>query len=246
MFEFPFQGAVMKEIQFLVSGFRLNVTVKPIFQSLLNFIFLLGITTTASSSPHGDNIFQRAQPGSDKIKKDSACIFTSKFRPDISVFFAHMKQFDTQKDYGPRFLLVKKNTNKSILLDKSRGMREDHLDPSVFESKDSIVILANISGNHNSYGIAVYETKNDKFNSLGTLNVSKPSGAYTVNPIPDAVVKSNKGRLVIEFHTDLKFDPTEYYNKKWISKLGWVKKRINNQPFVFEYDGKQFKWKKNK
>ena len=172
-----------------------------------------------------------------KKKNGYAAIFACPGRPDLFVIASSVAP-GTQKDYGKRFLLIKETSKGFALLDKSHGQMDSYiLRPTFFTNKNRIIILGD-TGTEYSWGVATYEIKNDRLKDLGGIGVAKPAEDNTINPIPDAILKSSKGRLRVEFHTDL------YFNMG-MSKEGLVK-RVNGRPIVFEYDGKKFQLEKSK
>lgn len=174
-----------------------------------------------------------------KYKKENgyAAIFACPGRPDLFIMVSNSVP-GTEKDYGKRFLLIKKTAKGFTLLDKSHGQMDSYiLQPTFFTSKDRVIILGD-TGTEYSWGVATYEIKNDRLKDLVGIGVAKPAEDNTINPIPDAVLKSSKGRLRVEFHTDL------YFNTG-MSKEGLVK-RVKGRPIVFEHDGKKFQLKKSK
>jgi hypothetical protein len=137
-----------------------------------------------------------------------------------------------QKNYGKRFFLIKEGNQGFSLLSKSHGMMDSYiLRPTFFTSNNRTIILGN-TGAEYSWGVVAFEVVNDKLKDLGTIDVAKPSEEDTVNPIPDAMLKLSGGKLIVEFHTDLVFDPGGYNDR--------LVKGVNNQPIIFQYDGKNF------
>ena len=172
-----------------------------------------------------------------KKKNGYAAIFACPGRADLFVIVSRIAP-GTEKDFGKRFLLIKKTAKGFTLLDKSKGMMDSYiLEPTFFTSKNKIVILGE-TGAEYSWGVVAYEIQKNKLKDLGTINVAKPTEESTDNPIPDAVLKLSGNKLRVEFHTDLVFDPGGRKDR--------LVKRVNGRPFVFEYNGKEFQFKKGK
>ena len=172
-----------------------------------------------------------------KKKNGHASIFACPGRPDLFVIVSSVAP-GTPKDFGKRFLLIKKTAKGFTLLDKSHGQMDSYiLRPTFFTAKNKIIILGD-TGTEYSWGVATYEIKNDRLKDLGGIGVAKPTEETTINPIPDAVLKLSGNTLRVEFHTDLVFDPGGAKDRQV--------KREKGRPIVFEYDGKEFQLKKSK
>ena len=137
-----------------------------------------------------------------------------------------------QENYGKRFFLIKEGNQGFSLLSKSHGMMDSYiLRPTFFTANNRTIILGD-TGTEYSWGVVAFEVVNDKLKDLGTIDAAKPAEEDTVNPIPDAQLKLSGGKLIVEFHTDLIFDPGGYNDR--------LVKRVDSQPIRFEYDGKKF------
>lgn len=163
-------------------------------------------------------------------EKSYAAIYSCPGRADL--FVAVSAPINTQENYGARFLLIKKGKKGLSLLSKTHGMMDSYiLEPTFFTADNRTIILGD-TGAEYSWGVVAFEIVSDKLKDLGTIDVAKPTEEDTVNPMPDAQLKLSSGKLIVEFHTDLVFDPGGHNDR--------LVKRANNQPLSFEYDGKSF------
>ena len=225
-------------------------------------LFQLSLDFSGSVSFGGELIFMRVQPTLIKVKanenlhwdydnritrkkaeaiynyihqkfnaeKSYAAIYSCPGRADL--FIAVSAPINNQDNYGDRFLLIKESEQGLSLLSKTRGMMDSYfLRPTFLTANNRTVILGD-TGAEYSWGVVAFEIVNDKFKDLGIIDVAKPTEEDTVNPIPDAKLKLSSGKLIVEFHTDLIFDPGGYNDR--------LVKRVDNQPISFEYDGKKF------
>jgi hypothetical protein len=229
---------------------------------LYMILFQLSLDFSGSVSFGGELIFKRFQPTMIEVKVDEnlhwdydnkiarqkaetiynyihqkhnaeksyAAIYSCPGRADLFVTVSAL--INTQENYGKRFFLIKEGEQGFSLLSKTHGMMDSYiLRPTFFTANNRTIILGD-TGTEYSWGVVAFEIVNDKLKDLGTINVAKPTEEDTVNPIPDAQLKLSSGKLIVEFHTDLVFDPGGYNDR--------LVKRVNNQPINFEYDGKKF------
>ena len=163
-------------------------------------------------------------------EKSYAAIYSCPGRADL--FVTMSAPINSQENYGDRFLLIKEAEQGFSLLSITRGMMDSYfLRPTFFTANNRIIILGD-TGAEYSWGVVAFEIVNDKLKDLDTLNVAKPTEEDTVNPIPDARLKLSSGKLIVEFHIDLIFDPGGYNDR--------LVKRVDGQPISFEYNGEKF------
>jgi len=163
-------------------------------------------------------------------EKSYAAIYSCPDRANLFVIVSGM--ISTQENYGKRFFLIKEGEQGFSLLSNTHGMMDSYILRPIFFSANNRTIILGDTGAEYSWGVVTFEIVNDKLKDLGTIDVAKPTEEDTVNPIPDALLKLCSGKLLVEFHTDLVFDPGGYNDR--------LVKRVNNQPISFEYDGKKF------
>ena len=225
-------------------------------------LFQLSLELSGSVSFGGELIFKRFQPTMIEVKVDKnlhwdydnkiapqkaktiydyihqkynaeksyAAIYSCPGRADL--FVAVSAPINIRENYGDRFLLIKEGKQGFSLLSKTHGMMDSYfLRPTFFTANNRTIILGD-TGAEYSWGVVVFEIVNDKLKDLDTINVAKPTEEDTVNPIPDARLKLSSGKLIVEFHTDLVFDPGGYNDR--------LVKRVDGQPISFEYNGKKF------
>ena len=165
-----------------------------------------------------------------KSEKGYAALYACPQREDLFVAVASLIYMP--KNYGKRFFLIKEGIQGFDLLSKSDGMMDSYiLRPTFFTTNNRIIILGE-TGAEYSWGVVAYEIFNETLKDLGTIYVAKPTEETTDNPIPDAQVKLSGGSLIVEFHTDLIFDPGGHNDR--------LVKRVNDQPIVFAHDGRDF------
>lgn len=163
-------------------------------------------------------------------EKRYAAIYSCPGRADL--FVTVSAPINTEENYGDRFFLIKEGDQGFSLLSKTHGMMDSYfLRPTFFTATNRTIILGE-TGAEYSWGVVAFEIVNDKLKDLGTIYVAKPTEEDTVNPIPDAQLKLSSGKLIVEFHTDLVFEPGGHNDR--------LVKRVNNEPISFEYDGKKF------
>jgi hypothetical protein len=229
---------------------------------LYMILYQLSLDFSGSVSFGGELIFKRSQPTMIEVKvgknlhwdydnkiarqkaeaiynyihqkynaeKSYAAIYSCPGRADLFVTVSSL--INTQENYGKRFFLIKEGEQGFSLLSKTGGMMDSYiLEPTFFTANNRIIILAD-TGAEYSWGVVAFEILNDKLKDLGTINVAKPTEEDTTNPIPDAQLKLSSGKLTVEFHTDLVFDPGGYNDR--------LVKRVNYQPINFAYNGKKF------
>ena len=163
-------------------------------------------------------------------EKSYAAIYSCPGRADLFVVVS--APINTQDNYGDRFLLIKEDGHGFSVLSTTRGMMDSYfLRPTFFIANNRTIILGD-TGAEYSWGVVAFEIVNDKLKDLGIIDVAKPTEEDTDNPVPDAQIKLSGGNLIVEFHTDLIFDPGGYNDR--------LVKRVNNQPIIFQHDGKKF------
>ena len=168
-------------------------------------------------------------------EKSYAAIYSCPGYADLYVIVSGM--INTPENYGKRFFLIKENAKSFSILSKTHGMMDSYILEPTFFSKNNRIIILGDTGAEYSWGVVAFEIINEKLKDLGTINVAKPTEEDTVNPIPDAQLKLRNGKLIVEFHTDLIFDPGGYNDR--------LVKRVNNQPIKFENSGDTFFLLKN-
>jgi len=163
-------------------------------------------------------------------EKSYAAIYSFPGRANHFIIVSGM--ISMQDDYGKRFFLIKEVEQGFSLLSKTRGMMDSYfLRPTFFTVNNRTIILGDTGAEYN-WGVVAFEIVKDKLKGLCSINVAKPTEEDTVNPIPDTRLKLSSGKLIVEFHTDLVFDPGGYNDR--------LVKRVNGQPISFEYNGKKF------
>lgn len=235
---------------------------KIIRVTLYMILFQLSLDFSGSVSFGGESIFKRFQPTMIEVKVDEnlhwdydnkiahqkaktiynyihkkynaeksyAAIYSCPGRASHFIIVSGM--ISMQENYGKRFFLIKEGNQGFSLLSKSHGMMDSYiLRPTFFTANRRAIILGD-TGAEYSWGVVAFEVVNDKLKDLGTIDVAKPSEEDTVNPIHDAQLKLSGEKLIVEFHTDLIFNPGGYNDR--------LVKRVNSQPISFEYDGKKF------
>lgn len=139
---------------------------------------------------------------------------------------------DRDRDYGMRVFLIRRTRTGFELLDRTRGESDSYiLKPTFFTGGGRVLVLAEI-GTEYAWGLAAYEVAGSRLRDLGTIDVSKEGEFDAVSPIPETTVKLRDRTWVVEFHTDLVFDPGGL-NEREI-------KRRSGRPIVFELDGERF------
>jgi len=163
-------------------------------------------------------------------EKSYAAIYSCPGHADL--FIAVCAPINSRDNYGDRFLLIKDSEHGFSILSKTHGMMDSYfLRPTFFTANNRTIILGD-TGAEYSWGVVAFEIVNDKLNDLGIIDVAKPTEEDTVNPIPDAQLKLISSKLIVEFYTDLIFDPGGYNDR--------LVKRVDSQPISFEYNGKKF------
>ncbi len=138
---------------------------------------------------------------------------------------------DTQKDMGPRLMLVEKAGAGIKVLAEGRGTGDAYsLQPVVFTGDGRTIVLAELAAEY-SWGLQVYEVVGSELRALGSIDAGVPGNegaADEQDPTPFARVRIEDGKVVVTFDRDL------------VIGTGNPDSKIASKPVVFRQGSKGF------
>ena len=136
--------------------------------------------------------------------------------------------YQTDKNRGPRFFLIRKRNNRYRNIFTTKGAGDSYtLNPTFFYNENTVMILAEV-GMDSCRGFSIFKFEPDRgyLKWFGMLDVAKPAVTYNevVSPIDAVRMFADDDKYRIEIFGDIVFKPGDKEEK------------------VYKYEGESFKF----
>ncbi|MDT8318332.1 MAG: hypothetical protein RQ824_10155 [bacterium] len=146
--------------------------------------------------------------------------------------------YQTDKDRGPRFFLIRKRNNRYRNIFTSKGAGDSYTpNPTFFYNENTVIILAEV-GTDSCRGFSVFKFEEERgyLKWLGALDVAKPAGTRNeaTSPIKAIRMFADDEKYRIEIFGDILYRPGDK-GEKIYKYAGESFKFINeNRSFIFQ------------
>lgn len=146
--------------------------------------------------------------------------------------------YQTDKDRGPRFFLIRKRNNRYRNIFTTKGAGDSYtLNPTFFYNEDTVMILAEV-GTDSCRGFSIFKFKPERgyLKWFGTLDVARPAVTFNevISPIDAVRMFEDDGKYRIEIFGDIVYRPGDKEEKTYKYEGDSFKFINKRRRFIFQ------------